>query len=456
MGNKRSGMRFLAMWGYLRKFALSIAAIRHKRLLSFLIGFLLLFAFFLYNNVTAFYHDTNGYWIMSHLFVKDGAFTFNLAGHASTDIEVTLTKFRGYCLPFLFFLLRCGQQSFPLYWLLYSAFISFLFTCVGGDLFERIFGKTANTFQRLVPIILVLIFWHGLVYYPTSDLTAVLLCFLSLFILMQIENKANTRPIKLFALSLAYGATLYVTYNVRPNYLLNIPLGIIAFLVLVFRKKRNLAAASTIFVLAGIILVSVPQVQINYTNFHFLSPQNPLALNANADKDISGILYEGLVIDRYETSVSAETDKAALINTNSVGTSILNNEAAKNHITRTTFEYLKLVIRYPLEFLGIYASHFANAIDSRYGELYIKNLSGRRYISIILNYICFFLSLTGCALLLKKKAYTDGAPNTKSKQSYFQTNAEVGNFMTFCKKSGFVTIQSSKLSQKKACQQEHF
>lgn len=86
-------------------------------------------------------------------------------------------------------------------------------------------------------------------------------------------------------------------------------------------------------------------------------------------------------------------------------------------------ELLVSILKYPVEFLGIFTSKFANMIDARWDELYIQELKGIRYGIIILNFTIWFLGIAGIVFELGR------ARNGISKKSN-----EINNLIYFLKK----------------------
>lgn len=101
---------------------------------------------------------------------------------------------------------------------------------------------------------------------------------------------------------------------------------------------------------------------------------------------------------RYETNISGIHPEITLISYNHVLDNILAVEnIAVEDVGLLTI--LKLFIKYPLEFLGMYATKFANFLDPRYGRsLYVVNLNARQYGIMIANYLLWFLAFWGIAV----------------------------------------------------------
>lgn len=122
---------------------------------------------------------------------------------------------------------------------------------------------------------LVLYFWGEALQYTLSDAPAMYFMLWSLALLKYIllEN-ADTDKWKMYLAGFAAGISLYAAYNTRVAHLYGI---VIAGVLLIFWNRKRLKDIFQFlpFILAGCILLAMPQILINY---HYIENFTPRVL----------------------------------------------------------------------------------------------------------------------------------------------------------------------------------
>jgi hypothetical protein len=283
--------------------------------------------------------------------------------------------------------------------LVYSASLSFLVPGLVFLLFKKQFGFL----QILMFGCLALYFWRGSFFYPLTDLPSFLLLVLGVYIVVKFHQSWWT-PI--FAGVCWGGAALF-----RPSYqivLVPLVLWMLYYFVGEMRTKLASIPARLGFLFAGMALVFAPQVAINLANYEILSPfvQTQVFFGGN---DLFA-LQLGLGIDgqKYETNVGPAYPEPGVIFLDRQGQDVLVRSGYKSlpynpssprgpDQPLTLTEYLKLVIKNPMDFAIIYFRHLFNGLDIVYDSVYVKNVYDRAWVLRAINYSLWFLVIAYAA-----------------------------------------------------------
>lgn len=198
-----------------------------------------------------------------------------------------------------------------------------------------------------------------------------------------------------------FGLAYYIRSGCKPIILIAI------FIIFIYKFNKMILkkVISVIMMCLGIGLSMVPQVLINISCNHTISYEVPIFLTTEfAEEEY----YLGFRILRYETNITGVHPDLALGSYDSVIDNILKAEdISRNEVDLKAIAGLG--IKYPLEFLGMYATKFANYLDPRYGNsLYITNLNSRQYGIMIFNYLLWFLAFYGIGTELNNTGDEEG------------------------------------------------
>ena len=346
--------------------------------LAFLIATCLFIGLHQLHNVTYFPWDAKGYWELS-----DPATFLNFP-----------KEIRGYFYPLLLLPAHfisntlIGYEIYP--YRIYSSLVyGLLLTNVLPAFYLRIFGGKLTLTRRLLVPALIAVLFPGLVIYPLSDLPAFLLLVGSIFIVMKAKTTRSLTTAG--TLTLLGGIFAAGAYNTRTIYLF--PL-ICVFCAIPFyffsakpAKHRLLALAA--FSLGG-ILVCAPQSLINHSTHGTWSPA---VVSQKTEKSLFALqLMWGITIQRYETTIDPTSASASRYFMDRAGEQLFTSESLEKSDV-TIRNYISLVARHPMDFLGIYARHLVNGLDLRDGEVYVKHAKWVNNKKAVVNFIAIALGL---------------------------------------------------------------
>lgn len=305
------------------------------------------------HNVQYFPWDAKGYWALSN-----------------PEIFFNYPKeIRGYFFPLLLLPahsisnLSSEYQNYP-YRLLSALVYSYTLTIVLPEFYVRVFGGNLTTSRRVVVSLLIAVLFPGLIIYPLSDLPAFLLLIGSISALLNAKTAMSFIAKSFFALIggvLAAGA-----YNTRTIYLFPLLCIFCAvpFYFFLAQSIKNRFLGVLAFA-TGLLLVSLPQSFINHSTHETWSPA---VISQNTDKSLFALqLMWGITIQRYETTIDPTSPSASRYFMDKAGEKIFISENLENGKV-TVANYISLVARHPLDFLGIYGRHLVNGLDLRDGE----------------------------------------------------------------------------------------
>lgn len=351
------------------------SAVRFKGLLSqtgrkykwFLFAFLFLISI-LYSHrldITNYPYDSDYYWNTANSVLEGGHF----------DLLKFPDTFRGYLLPLA---LTCLKPMLGIWtWRIITAFC-----CASVFAFalpRLVKNEEITTWQQagrafLVYLIFLLV-WGKFIQYPLSDLPAAAML-LGAGAICRYFTGCNQHKHSMWGFALwggAAGILCYGAYNVRAAYLYGV-LGILFYLIVSSRKKRNLL----IFLFAlllGAIIISLPQCIINQ---HYTGKFTPRVLTeayaGNKSLQSQQVLW-GLTYDRYETYTGdmAKYPDAHVYFRDPTGEEIVRRENIIDN-DFTLREVFKLYLKYPLDMLGIYVRHLISLLTPFWDSGYIEEL----------------------------------------------------------------------------------
>jgi hypothetical protein len=352
------------------------------RLKQTLMLFLLVAAFAGFSTPRTFAYDAEYYWRLRENFL-DIQRNFSLTNYADERYQL-----RGYVFPLLLLSAEWVVDVLtPDRWvddyLTVAFFNSALFTLLAWWLLPAILaqlrGSPLSLRLRLLLAAILFLFLRGYLYYPLSDLPALLFLLTGVWATLQAAEYSGWR----FAgLAAGAGASLAAAYIARPVYLL--AFGAVGLAFLLARVKiwgwRSRFLGLMAFLLGG-FLVLFPQYQINRIHYGVNSPF------------ISGGLYTfqtttGILLHRYETNVNEQVYPSAPVFFVDPQAERLLQRAGRGEVSRlldnlhsldlpytiTISDILSFFTRYPLDVTAIYFRHLFNGLTPMYADPYIRNL----------------------------------------------------------------------------------
>jgi hypothetical protein len=329
-----------------------------SKLSAFFIALLILLALHQIHNVQHFPWDAKGYWELS-----DPKTFFNYP-----------KAIRGYFYPLLllpahyFSNLLENYQNYS-YRFLSALVYAYALTIVLPQFYVRVFGGKLTTSRRLIIPFLIATLFPGLIIYPLSDLPAFLLLIGSIGALL--NAKTATSRTTAAALAVLGGMLAAGAYNTRTIYLFPL-LCIFCAIPLYFfsaQPTKNRFLGILAFV-SGLLLVSLPQSFINQSRHETWSPA---VISQKTERSLFALqLMWGITIQRYETTIDPTSPSPSRYFMDKAGEKLFTSESLERDEV-TVANYISLVARRPLDFLGIYGRHLVNGLDLRDGEVYVKN-----------------------------------------------------------------------------------
>ncbi len=329
-----------------------------------------------HHNIETFFYDARVYWVMAAM---------------PTHVPVN-DLIRGYFFPWfmrqvslVFYGLGFSPlDSLKLYFsLVYALGLTVLLPLT----YRRLKGQSSlktpiNLPRALLPTILMLIIFPGLVIYPLSDLPAVLLTWLAIYWVLCCRDLSDHRYLTACRVALAVlaGLALGLAYNTRTVFLFAVLL-VLLTAWLQFRGRRH----HVLYMVLGFALSCIPQVLMN-RHHHGITSINPSAIFVGKSLFAQQLTW-GLTVQRYETAVANKSQPLrpklpGLVYADPQGQQLVDKLLAAvphqagggNTVTltvNTVADYLVIVLQHPLEFAALYTRHLVNGLNVRDGMMYI-------------------------------------------------------------------------------------
>lgn len=351
----------------------------HDKTFCFAIVFLIIIIINLKSKDSLFYYDSSNYWTLADNFIRDGK--FNLLFYNAT---------RGYAFPLALLLiklialgLRC--DSVIVFKIVSALFFSCFFSKLIPSLFEKLLDKKISIIKNLSFSFLMIYFWRGYFIYPLSDFVALFCLVLIIYFNLMLNNK-NLYPIFFIGILLA------IVTSVRPSYeILIMPVIIYAVFLIVRSNKSKIIMRLSILILS-LIVGFLPQLYINYNYFKVIDPF------VVTDSLYLKQLGWGINVQKYETNIGTDYKAAGVDFNDPQGESIMKRENISS--ISSYIEYVKLVIKYPVDFICIYSKHLFNGLDITYHTPYVGKIYENRIMFSMINYSIWFVAI---AMLIKMK-----------------------------------------------------
>ncbi|HSK50532.1 MAG TPA: hypothetical protein VK889_08565 [Solirubrobacterales bacterium] len=334
----------------------------HPGTTAFLVAFLVFLATALVQGDKFFYYDAGVYWYLSGTFMDGGHFSF---------LNFENNGLRGYALPLVYYLFRKPTELFTVDpYLTMMIFNAGLFALIGGVLAPKLasvsWPETAwGVPRRLLLCALILVFWAGYLSYPLSDFPSLAAALLAI-----VAVSASNSPLSMLAGGVAAGVAL----NMRPAYILLIPLLLAAVAwEWEWYRRRGIDRVSSwrralclVLFLLGALLTCLPQSLSQHQQFGSYSP-------IPGGSDLAGIQYTGgLEIQLYGTYVGNGLDTPRMEYRDPAGEEIL--AELPGETVSGTGEYAKVMLEHPLVMSGVFLRHLVNGLDQRYNTPLVEDL----------------------------------------------------------------------------------
>lgn len=326
--------------------------------------------------VTRFPWDAGQYWGLSTL----------------TSLFTTPNEIRGYFYPLLLSPARFISDSVPAlgyapYRILSSLVYSYVFTNLLPDFYNSVFGGRLGFWRRLAVPVLLAVLFPGLIIYTLSDIPALALMLGSLASARRSAH-GESSPAGRYGLLILAGLLAYGAYNTRTIYLFSVLLAIPAVAIVIYRGyplQMKLSAISCFLI--GAFIASVPQMYINAETHGTWSPA--VISGSQPGSLFAEQLLWGITVQRYETTYDRPPHGPRVFYMDPAGEQLFLTEK----ISAASFgvgDYLGLVLRHPVDFLGIFGRHFVNGLDVRDGDSYISGKSTDRADMAFINFLVVF------------------------------------------------------------------
>jgi hypothetical protein len=365
---------------------------KHRKLINFALmtTIILIYSLILTNSI--FTADADIYWELGrNVFVKDGHFDF-LSYNA---------PYKGYALPLIYYLIIKAASIFQineirLFLIISAIFFSICISFLMPATFEKFLGKKISLMQNLIFCYIFLYFWRGSVLIPMTDFPAFFLLVLALYFLISTNQFAERRS----CISLmAGGFCIGLSAIIRPSYQIALLLYFIyAAYSLLRYNKLSVASLKNIFiVLAGISLALGPQYAINR---HVLGINNPFNQTQYGWRYYPGkqpsqsqyLLQLARGIYNRDWSTVDNHGSIIILNEN-IGP--MPGSSPTCPMLTSYSDYLRLLKKYPMDFVSIYFRHLFQGLDTMSTNPYTIEVKNRIIFSFT-NYSLWFMVLLFC------------------------------------------------------------
>lgn len=312
------------------------------------------------------------------------------------DIRNMYTGFRGWLFPYTLFMCYkfgrlFGSDYFGI-WVMtsttYAVIFTIVFRCIAKILGFGMLNKRSLSLGGAICGIVFYIYFRGLFIYTLSDFYAFSLSLIDVILIYDILNSERKLRMK-FIEAYILGLGMYGAYNIRTIYLF---LLVSCILVLVIwqlcEKKWKQLAATFVPCVLGMFSCSIPQIISNhhlYGSYSWKVPAEGLMLSQ---------ISWGISWERYATYMGdlSEYGSRSMYFVDHIGQSIL--ESAQITEFTSYGQFVKLVLSYPLDFLGVYIRHFLNMLYPIYPNQYIFDVTKDKTLLLLIFYSLLFLAVS--------------------------------------------------------------
>jgi len=356
------------------------------------------------SNESCQYYDSGHYCNLADSFFTNGHFSFTTY---SQGMYV-----RAYLYPFILACIMDGASRLSfvlpgidwfviLRWILESLFFAFFFYHVFPSLFQKIAYQKMNmapvvTGARLLFSAASILLWRGLLVYTLSDLPA--LCFMAFalnaffeFIAAQNDERSTVSGNVWLCVQMGLGAA--AAYYIRPIYMVCILFMCVIVLTSAVRKRQMANCLYLPIVLSSMLLLAVPQIQINHANYGTSSPLVQTQASHGGQSLYLMQLNWGIFIERFEGNLNTNTyPLVGVAFATPSAEKLLGYDYASGRTPFTSYgEYFSFCLKHLPSVTAIYLRHVFNGFDLVYGSIYAKNMYATRIWGQLANYTLLFL-----------------------------------------------------------------
>jgi hypothetical protein len=347
---------------------------------------------FLLSGYQGFYYDATEYWRLGTRFEHNGH--FSLVAYDS--------PWRGYSLPLLNHVLQvlasaAGLTGVTIVKIFGALLAATLGVVVIPRLARQLFpAATIGPWRVLALNALIFLYWRDHFDFPLSDFPSLLVVAIGILGLLQATTSGY----------LVCGLCFGLAANMRPAYTLAAiaAVGVAGLLPLRRWNWRQRGAAATL-VLAGALVVSLPQMLINH---HQRGTWSPVSAKA---REITLLqLWQGMRAQKYETYIGSGVGypQPDVFYLDPATRHVLEQEhispARRSYIGATYVEfpsyrtYVRMVIDHPAGMAAAYVRRLFNGLDVQYPTPYVRDLRDRSTVLSLLQYTLIFLALARLVL----------------------------------------------------------
>jgi len=346
------------------------------------------------------YGDAYGYLYLSDYFVKDGSFAFSnyFASYRSYLFSFIL-------LPIRLFAEAVNVNDYNVFRIVFGLIFSSFFAVFLPHAIERVFKIKINFLQRLLFLGFLLCIWAPTFMYSLSDMPAFMINIIGLYLIYRAsEEKRIWLQILFMVLA---GICMGGTRLVRQVYQLGMLLAVLLIIVLNLKKGRRKNLLLLLPYIIGLAIIFTPQLLVNIKNFDIYSPytQTQIDLGDRMFNRIKlGFYYSEAVVyigakdviirtmdpGRLEMISEAVKGPYAYFIGSPQG-SVLMNKMGTEDITSLDF-YIQSVLKYPVDFIGLWATRLFAGLDLNFPRVYITELKTAGWLYSLLNYTVMFLA----------------------------------------------------------------
>jgi hypothetical protein len=338
--------------------------------------------------------DAAQYWELSLKFTQHGHFSL-----LAFDEPV-----RGYLGPLLLLPARLlchftGWSMLAGAQVLGAGWAALLFGLAIPQLWAQATGRALSGGRWLVLVALGFVFWRDYFNFPLSDMPALTLLLLGLAALAQLG----------WGWAALAGVMLGAAINIRPIYLASAP----GWLwLLTTPDTRQSWLKQSVLLVAGLVLVLLPQLLINLRHFQQPTPLVLGHLPGTTPLYLKQLGW-GTAFQRYETSLIPEIPRS-LVYADSAGQRALAREPGRHFSSYG--QYLGFALRQPLPVIGRYLKHVFNGLDIWFPTPYPTRLHPPGQVVLrLLNYALLGLGFwLLAALAWSDKPFSENAAQYRS------------------------------------------
>lgn len=272
--------------------------------------------------------------------------------------------------------------------LTFRFFSSMLFAIMTTVSIPYLIGKMLDlkidVWRKILFTLAVFYFFRGYFLYPSNDYVA----FFFLILAVNSVYKSDGKSILMYGLSGFFIACAILS---RSNYLISLPF-ILLWILLRFQeaKLKTFIIARNLFVfcvLFAFMFVANNSINLSRDKTDGFYQSKPVGL-------VQWQLLNSLNWQKVEWNAGDPDYYGGLIFFDVRGQTIMDNEGLnKEQGGISLSHYVKLILKYPVDFFAIYARHFFSGLDIVYPAIYVTDLHQNRILFSFINYTLIFGAL---------------------------------------------------------------